>query len=228
MSYATVLFDLDHTLFDSDESERLAYQFTMRSVGLDDPAAHFDRYVSINREMWAAVEAGAMRTDEVRHRRFERFVSELSLDADPDAMAHQFVDGLARHGELYPGARSVLESLTEHVSLALVTNGLSEVQRTRIERLDLERFFDAVVISSEVGVSKPRPQIFDLTFDLLGRPDPAAALMVGDSLSSDMRGARDYGIDACWFNPHGGTPDEPVTHQIDHLEALITIVRQMA
>ena len=228
MRYTTLLFDLDHTLLDSDESERLAYQHTMATIGLADPDDHFARYVAINREMWIAVEAGDLRPAEVRHRRFERFVDELDLDADPDAMADAFVFGLGQFGDLYPGARAVLEELAGTTTLAMITNGLTYVQRTRIERLDLADYFHTVIISEEVGVTKPRPEIFDRAFEGLGAPDRAGVLMIGDSLTSDMAGGRNAGLDTCWYNPHGhqadargapgaGPGDDGVTHEIADL-----------
>lgn len=225
MRYQTLLFDLDHTLLDSDASEVAAYAHTMATIGLDDPDQHFERYVDINREMWRAVEAGTMHPDEVRFRRFEQFTADIGVDADPVAMAEAFVRGLGAHGELYDGARDLLDALGGHVRLALVTNGLSDVQRARIERLDLDRYFDAIVISSEVGVTKPRREIFDLTFERLGAPDPATAVMIGDSLSSDMRGGRDYGIATCWFNPHelAAGPDDTVTHEIRTLTEILDL-----
>lgn len=224
--YTTLLFDLDHTLLDSDASEVAAYVHTMTSLGFDDHDRHFDRYVTINREMWQMVEAGTMRPDDVRFRRFEQFTRELGIDADPVAMAEAFVWGLGAHGELYEGARDLLDALAGTVRMAMVTNGLSEVQRARIERLDLDRYFDAVVISSEVGVTKPRREIFDLTFERLGEPDRTAALMIGDSLSSDIRGGRDYGIATCWYNPRGLTagPDDGRTHEIRTLAELVDVV----
>ncbi len=226
MRYPTLLFDLDHTLLDSDESERSAYQHTMATIGLSDPGTYFGRYVAINRAMWNAVEAGDMQPSEVRHRRFEQFTSELGIDADPNEMAEAFVWGLGNFGELYVGAREVLESLAECAALAMVTNGLSDVQRTRIDRLDLGGFFRTVIISSEVGVTKPRPEIFDLAFDGLGRPDPSTALMVGDSLTSDIAGGHGYGVDTCWYNPHGAVRPEhvAVTHEIARLGTLLDVV----
>lgn len=222
MTYSTLLFDLDHTLLDSDASEVAAYAHTMARVGLEDPDRHFDRYVTINREMWRAVEAGTMRPDDVRFRRFEQFSSEIGLDADPVAMAEAFVWGLGAHGELYDDTHELLDELAGRARLAIVTNGLSEVQRARIERLGLARYFDAVVISSEVGVTKPRGEIFDLAFERLGAPDRATALMIGDSLTSDIRGGRDAGIATCWYNPHGAVPgpDDVATHEIRTLAEL--------
>jgi len=228
MSYATFLFDLDHTLLDSDASEVTAYAHTMATIGLQDADHHFDRYVTINREMWRAVEAGTMRPDEVRFRRFEQFTDEIGVDADPVAMAEAFVWGLGAHGELYEGARDLLATLAERARLAMVTNGLSEVQRARIERLDLARYFDAVIISSEVGVTKPRPEIFDVAFGELGSPRRETAVMIGDSLSSDIRGGREYGIATCWFNPHGAVagPQDVATHEVRTLAEILDLVAQ--
>lgn len=225
MPYATILLDLDHTLLDSDASEAAAYAHTMAAVGIADPEHHFARYVEINRELWRSVEAGLLSPDDVRVRRFEQFAAGVGGDVDPVAMADAFVRGLGAHGDLYAGARDVLDALAGVARLALVTNGLSEVQRARLERLDLDRYFDAVVISSEVGVTKPRREIFELAFDALGSPPPATALMVGDSLSSDMRGGRDFGIATCWFNQHGlvAEPEDVVTHEIRSLAELVPL-----
>ena len=226
MRYTTLLFDLDHTLLDSDESERMAYAHTMTTIGLPDPDTHFDRYVAINQSMWRAVEAGTIQPSEVRHRRFEQFTIELGLDADPHGMADAFVRGLGAFGELYDGARELLDALAGRARMAMVTNGLSDVQRARIERLDLGRYFDAVVISSEVGVTKPRPEIFDVAFEQLDAPAKGSAIMVGDSLTSDIQGGHDYGIDTCWYNRHTATrPDLPtITHEIAALGDLVEIV----
>lgn len=228
--YTHLLFDLDHTLLDSHESERLAYAHAMSTVGLSDPDDHFDLYLSINREMWREVEAGTIQPNEVRHRRFRRFADELGIGADPFAMADAFVWGLGAYGELYDGARELLDALSGRARLAMVTNGLSEVQRARIERLDLGRYFDAVVISSEVGVTKPRPEIFDIAFERLGAPEKTTTIMIGDSLTSDIRGGYDYGIDTCWYNRHDeARPEAPeITHEIAELSEVAEIVTGVA
>lgn len=224
--YSTLLFDLDHTLLDSDASEIAAYAHTMKLIGLPDPDDHFERYLRINHGMWAAVERGELQPAEVRFRRFERFIDEVGIDADPVAMADAFVWGLGAHGDLYDGAREVLTELASRASLAMVTNGLSDVQRARIDRLDLSDYFDAIVISSEVGVTKPRGEIFDITFEQLGSPTKPSAVMIGDSLTSDIRGGSDYGIATCWYNRHGGPagPDDVVTHEVSKLTDLPSVI----
>jgi YjjG family noncanonical pyrimidine nucleotidase len=213
-AYRTILFDLDHTLFDSDASEALALEEVLRAAGVDEPERHRDTYDRINRALWAAVELQQVSPLHVRTARFEQLVAQAGLDADPFVLADGFVDGLARHGDLYPGVREALEALAGRATLALVTNGLSEVQRGRLERLALVDHFAAVVISAEVGVSKPSPAIFDLAFEALGGPPRSSALMVGDSLTSDIAGGRGAGISTCWYNPTGRAAGDG--HRVDH------------
>ena len=217
MPYSTVLFDLDHTLFDSDESETAAFAHTMRFAGLDDHATLLDTYRRINLAMWTQVEAGTMTANDVRTRRFESFNQIAGIDADPVAMGEVFVEGLGSFGGLYLGAIEMLEAVSAVAVMGMVTNGISEVQRARVARLDLERFFDAIVISSEVATSKPGPAIFDIAFERLGRPDRLSTVMVGDSLTSDMAGGHGYGIATCWYNPRGEQP--AIDFDLDHVVA---------
>ena len=120
----------------------------------------------------------------------------------------------------------VLELLQPRVALALISNGLSEVKRPQIERFGFDRIFDAIVISAEVGAAKPSREIFDIAFDLLGKPPKESALMVGDSLTSDIKGGADYGIATCWYNPNGEVagPDDRITHEIASLKELLDLV----
>ena len=218
MTYTTLLFDLDHTLLDSDESEALAYAATMRRAGVANPEQHFDRYRQINRALWAEVERGEIGPNQVRSTRFDQFGDEIGVDFGPDA-ADWYVQELGANGDLYPGARQILDDVSRRAKIALVTNGIGEVQRARVERLALARYFDAIVISGEVGTAKPGTEIFDIAFDQLGNPDKATSVMIGDSLSSDIRGGSNYEIDTCWYNPHGATAgrDDQITHEIADL-----------
>lgn len=194
--------------------------------GVSEPDQYAGLYQRINLALWAAVERGETQPQQVRTLRFERFVVEAGLDADPLLMADAFVAGLAQNGELYAGAREVLEQLGENASLAMVTNGLSEVQRARIERLDIDRYFDAIVISAEVGVAKPGREIFDIVFGQLENPAKANTLMVGDSLSSDIQGGTNYGVATCWFNPNGkkAGPLDRISHEIASLGELLRFI----
>lgn len=221
--YSTILFDLDHTLFDSDQSEIDAFRQAMCAGDIEDPEQHFSTYQKINLALWAEVERGETLAQQVRTRRFERLVETLDLEADPNLLADVYVEGLGMHGELYAGALEVLQHLAASSSLALVTNGLGEVQRMRIERLKIADFFDAVAISAEIGAAKPGTEIFDVVFRELGGPEKESTLMVGDSLSSDIRGGANYGIATCWYNPkqNSAQASDQIDHEISSLDQLV-------
>jgi len=213
-AYQTVLLDLDHTLFDTEASERIAFEQTVLAAGVPRAMEHFSTYQRINLDLWSAMERGELHPRMIRNLRFERFVAECDLDANPERMADDFVAGLGAYGDLYDGARDVLEQLCAKTSLALVTNGLSEVQRSRIARLGLDDYFDAVAISAEIGMGKPDVGIFDFVFESLGSPKRETAVMVGDNLSADIAGGANYGIATCWYNPRGYAAE--TEHRIDH------------
>jgi HAD superfamily hydrolase (TIGR01509 family) len=110
--------------------------------------------------------------------------------------------------------------------LALITNGLKQVQRSRLAQSSIGKYFEVVLISDELGVAKPHPDIFTVAFKAMGNPEKEHVLIIGDSLSSDIKGGSDYGIDTCWFNPHGKQPDAgiKITYEIQSLPQILTIL----
>ena len=216
------MFDLDNTLFDAQTAELRAFDHALEAGGVPSPRQHLPTYVEINNALWAAVERQELTPNQVQARRFADLVEAAGLDADPRVLADKYVEGMGGFGDLYPGARDILEQLLPVATLALVTNGLGEVQRARIERLGLEPLFAAIVISGEVGTAKPGTGIFDLAFEALNQPAKRSALMIGDSLSSDIAGGHNYGISTCWYNPQGkpAGPQTAVDHEIVSLDQL--------
>jgi len=205
--FTTILFDLDHTLLDSDGSEALAFDHTLQSIGIDEPTQHLDAYRTINNALWKRVELGELSPNDVKSLRFAQLLEHVGIDGDPDAMGQTYAHGLGSFGALYPGARELLDACSS-ARLGLVTNGIGAVQRARIARLDLGDYFDGVAISGEVGVAKPDPTIFDhLGFAEL---DPATTVMIGDSLTSDIAAGHNAGFATCWFDRHRA--GEPATN----------------
>jgi len=225
MQYTTLLFDLDHTLFDFDASNKAAFSKTLATAGIKDASAFSNTFARINAALWADVERGLLSPNDVRSLRFENLINEEGIDADPAFLADHYVIGLGAEGGLLPGAREVLSDLSQNSKLALVSNGIGQVQRDRIARLGLDAYFRSIVISGEVGVSKPSTEIFDIVFDQLGQPDPRTVLMIGDSLTSDIQGGINYGIDTVWYAP-GVPPTVPsdATHHIQHLNEIRPII----
>lgn len=225
MVYRIVLLDLDHTLIDTDSSIRLAFADAMKVAETDEPGA-YETFTEINAALWKQVERQEITPQRVNLARFEQFAHELGLSASPADMATAFAAGMGEHGDLYGGARQLLDDLSAGAVLGLITNGLSGIQRRRIERLELAQYFTVVVISEEAGVAKPSPEIFDLALDQLASPARSEVLMVGDSLSSDIAGGSAADIDTCWYNPRGAlvpTTGQP-THIISSLGELPAVV----
>lgn len=227
MAYTTVLFDLDHTLLDSDESERLAFSVTMQAFGVAEPSDHLRIYREINRELWASVERGERTPNDVKTLRFEQLIDLLDLAADPIEVADRYTGELGANGSLYPGVPEMLDEVGRSARLALVTNGIGSVQRARIDRLGLDDHVSAVAISGELGVSKPDAAIFDHVFAGLGGPDRSSAIIVGDSLTSDMAGGHNAGIATCWYNPHGAVTTEPTpTLEVRSIDEIAPALRR--
>lgn len=228
MTYRHLLFDFDHTLFDTNRSERLAFETLMNEVGVVDIDGAFVLYQPINRRLWRAAERGEILPAAIGVRRFTEFNQQVGLDADPIVMASTFVRLLGAHGDWFPGVELLLAELSRRARLAIVTNAVSEVQRARLARLPGAELFGAVVISTEVGAVKPSSAIFEAVLDVLERPPLADVLMVGDSLSSDIAGGAAFGVDTCWFNPQRVVLTGSVvpTHTIAHLDELMMLVTE--
>lgn len=226
MRYTTLLFDLDHTLFDFDTSEAEAFTAALAGTGIEVTDGYHERFVSINRALWRRVEAGELTPNDVRIVRFERLFGEFGVEANAHRVADDYLIGLGRYGDLYPGARDLLDELTDVASLALVSNGIGQVVRDKVERLDLDRYFDAVVISGEIGIAKPHRGFFDIAFDRLGHPEKATTLMIGDSLASDIKGGVDYGIDTCWYTADTDVePTQAPTYRVGSLTEIPAVVK---
>jgi YjjG family noncanonical pyrimidine nucleotidase len=219
------LFDLDHTLFDFDTSEAEAFTAALAAADVEIESGYHDLFVSINRALWRRVEAGELTPDDVRVVRFERLFHRLGVEADPCRVASDYLVGLGAYGDLFPGARTLLEELSAVSSLALASNGIGQVVRDKIARLDLDRYFDAIVVSGEVGLAKPHSGFFDIAFERLSYPDKATTLMIGDSLVSDIQGGADYGIDTCWYAPDTNAEPTPApTWRVGSLAEIPAVV----
>ncbi len=199
--YRWLLFDADGTLFDYDRAEASALAATFNQFGLSLAPGTADAYRSINHQCWLALERGEIKPEALKVRRFEMLFDAVGLQTDVARFSLTYLENLAEAAELMDGAAEILAALRECYRFAIITNGLQTVQRGRIARSAIRDDIAALIISEEVGSAKPAAGIFDAAFAAMGDPAKAEVLMIGDSLTSDIRGACDYGIDACWFNP---------------------------
>ncbi|MBN40151.1 MAG: noncanonical pyrimidine nucleotidase, YjjG family [Acidimicrobiaceae bacterium] len=226
MAIDAVLFDLDYTLFDSEASEREALNMTLLDNGVPPTDKAITLYKAFNKSLWEMLEKEAIDLEYLRVNRFEQLLEALDESKDPKALADTYTTNLGKCGRFYPEVKPLLERLQGKVKLAIVTNGVSETQRLRLEIHDYERYFDAIVVSGEFGIPKPNPAIFNEALNLLGLSEDRNVMMVGDSLSSDMEGARISGLISCWFNPESdrNTADVGVDYTIQSLIELVEIL----
>ena len=226
MLFDAVLFDLDYTLFDSEASEREALNMTLLDNGVPPTNRAITLYQAINNSLWGMLQKEAVDLEYLRVNRFEQLLEALDESKDPRALADSYTTNLGKCGRFYPEAKPLLERLQGEAKLAIVTNGVGETQRLRLEIHDYERYFDAVVVSGEFGIPKPNPAIFNEALNLLGLSKDENVMMVGDSLSSDMEGARISGLISCWFNPESdrNASDAGVDFTIQSLSELVEIL----
>ncbi len=224
MRYKALLIDNDETLMDFHTAEGNAIAQVNALLGIGDPQAR-ERYSAINAQCWRDYEKGLITQDEVKLRRFREYLQWYGLDAKPEEITERYADALSQQCILLDGALDVLKAISAQMPIALVTNGIGRVQRSRLEKGNLWGYFRAVIISQEVGAQKPDPQIVFAALKALGDIPPEEALLCGDSLTSDILAANRAGVDACWFNPrHQARPaDMAIRYEIDDIRELMGI-----
>jgi len=204
--YQAILFDLDDTLFSLSGCEAQALQRTLDAAGLLArlPIDFAERYAVISSKYWAARTADGYTQygrEEVIELSWRDFLTHYGLDTGISAeLAEQFWTEFCRADALNPGAKAVLQCLSPHYRLGMITNGYSDSQRGRLGAARLLDVFDPLLISEEVGVAKPDIRIFKMALTHLGLP-PEAVLYVGDSISHDREGCLRAGIDFCHYCP---------------------------
>jgi len=225
LKYTWLLFDADDTLFDFPKAEANALKWTLEQAGLPFRPEFFGLYSRFNQQVWQEFERGEVTSRELRVKRFRLFFDETRLEGDPQAVSPLYLRNLALGTDLLDGAEAVICALQERYHLALVTNGLKEVQRPRLAGSALRDCFEKVFISEEVGAAKPSRDYFDAVFHGIGQPAKASVLLIGDSLTSDMRGGVEYGLDTCWYNPKAKSTELPITYQISQLQELLGLLK---
>jgi 2-haloacid dehalogenase len=220
--YRWLLFDADGTLFDYDRAERVALEQALGQVGVSFQPEHLPTYRGINQALWQGVEKGEITPGVVKVRRFELLLAAIQAAGSPAALSACYLECLAKCSELVDGAAAVLAALHAHYKIAILTNGLTVVQRGRLARSVIRHHISDIIISEEIGAAKPAKAFFDTAFARLGQPPKREVLMIGDGWASDIQGAVQYGIDACWYNP-GRKPcpaDVAITREIASLREL--------
>ncbi|EUJ25737.1 HAD-hydrolase yfnB [Listeria floridensis FSL S10-1187] len=228
MGYQTLLFDVDDTLLDFKAAEDDALKRLFQSEKIDATPSLVSAYKVLNAGLWQDFERGIISRDEILNTRFARVFAEFGKKVDGVLMEARYREFLEDGHELIDGAKPLIETLYQKHDLYIVTNGVSKTQYRRLRDSGMDQYFQGIFVSEDTGYQKPMPEYFEYCFERIPGFALEKSLIIGDSLSSDIRGANLVGLDSCWFNPHGLTNQSAnnPTFEINNLSALAAIVEK--
>ena len=225
--YTTILFDADDTLFDFKRAEHEAVKDVLALVGLPDTDEIISKYSEINKGYWKMLERGEITKKDLFIARWKSFLDFYGLtDTDAKMIANHYLTMLSQKCYLLDGAEELCEKLCGKFRLFIVTNGYSVVQHGRFDKSPIRKYFEDMFISEEMGAEKPTKAYFDAVFSRIPDFDPEKSVIIGDSLSSDIKGGINAGIDTCWYNPKMANAPEnlSITHTVSKLSEIENIV----
>lgn len=226
MSFEAVFFDVDGTLLDFESSEELAFVGAFAGAGYYTDEDALKMYRSISKKLWLDFEKGLITRQQLFHERWSKLLAHLKFDIDPGYMNDIYINTLSLSGILFEDALPMLDELYGRVPMSLMTNGAAKAQHGRIKAAGMEKYFEHIFISEELGVQKPNPAFFSRSLEACKISDPSCALIVGDSLSADMAGGAASGLKTCWINRNGAeTPtDIRIDYEVDSLLKIPSII----
>ena len=218
MKYQWLFFDADETLFYFDDFAGLKKLFLTYDIPFT--REDYAQYKLINKPLWVQYQEKRISAEALKTERFQQWAQKLNVSANE--LNSGFLQAMAQICKPLPGAELLLESLSNKVDMAIITNGFTEVQQARLENTGLKKYFKEVVISEQVGLAKPDVEIFEHTLDKVKHKDKNSVLMVGDNPHSDILGGMQAGIDTCWLNHHAAEVPDKIkpTYQVADLHQL--------
>lgn len=225
-TYQTLLFDVDDTLLDFGAAEKAALRmlFDDQNIPLtDEIEAH---YKKINQGLWRVFEEGSIDRDEVLNTRYSLLFKEYGQEVDGALMEMKYRYYLEEGHQLIDGAFELISDLHKQYDLYIVTNGVSRTQDKRLRASGLFPFFRDIFVSEDTGFHKPMKEYFDYVFARIPDFSLQQGLIIGDSLSSDIKGGQLAGLDTCWYNPERKPNHTEIvpTYEIQRLEELYPIL----
>lgn len=232
LRYDTILWDLDGTLLDFKLSERYALGVCLKSRGVDMTEEMLSLYSGINEAYWERLERGEIEKRELLSGRFREFFRQAGLEGiDPEEMRRDYERELGTKTYYVDDSYEIVAKLKEMgLKQYIVTNGVLTTQQIKMKNSGFDRLIDSVFISDEIGYEKPRKEFFEVAFGKLPGFRRERALLVGDSLTSDMRGANNAGVDACFYNPKGkmlpADTELRLAYEVKNLREVLEIVEE--
>lgn len=204
--YKFIFLDLDDTILDFTAAEEVALPKGFSDVGIEPTPELISRYREINISEWERFERGEISRDTVLTERYDILFQEFDIDLPGYIAEDAYRKHLGIGHYFIPGAVALLEYLKQKgYRLFIASNGVAATQNSRLDSAGICPYFEQIFISETTGYHKPEKEYFDYCFRHIPDFNPAQALLIGDSITSDIRGGKIAGIDTCWYNPHGKT-----------------------
>lgn len=226
-SYTTLLFDVDGTLLDFEKSKERALREIMIENQLEFNQDLLHTFSRFEGELWSRFEKGELSKEFILVNRFKRFFEHLGIEKDYYEFEELYQERLGRYADMIPYAYEICELLSKDYSMQIITNGVTKTQLSRLEISGLTPFFENIFISDAIGYAKPKKEYFDAVLNQIAEKDRSKILIIGDSMSSDIQGGHNSGIDTCWVNLTGieNNSDIQADYEISDLRELIEIVK---
>ena len=227
MRYEFLLFDADHTLFDFKTGEYYALKEALEFYSLPSGDDVIERYSDINVKYWKMLERGEIDKKSLMLARFVEFAREYGFEDKAKMLSDLYMSNLSHQAQLFDGALSMIEQLSKKYRLFIITNGVKSTQDGRFGISPITKYFERIFISEEIGYEKPNKEFFDAVARGIDGYDPQKAIVIGDSLSSDIKGAINSGLDCIWYNPN--KKDAPngweITHNVSDFDEILEILK---
>ena len=224
MKYKFLFFDLDHTLLDFDAAEDIALTQLLEEEGVEDIQAYKDYYVPMNKLLWKDLEQKKITKSELINTRFAKLFAHFGIEKDGAYLAERYQFFLSKQGHTFPGVEDLLKKLiSKGYELYAATNGITYIQTGRLEQSGIAPFFKEIFISEQLHTQKPDAEFYEKIGARIPNFDKNQTLMIGDSLSADIQGGNNAGIDTIWYNPQHleNTTQLHPTHEVHSYKDLL-------
>lgn len=230
MKYRSILFDLDHTLWDYETNstetlQELFHEHNLREVGVPSVNDFLKTFATVNTHLWTLYDTGQIDRDVIRYERFHKIMLEMGIDNyDLSLMlSDEYVDKSPKKSTLMPNAIETLDYLHPRYPMTIVTNGFDEIQSTKLDSSGITSYFKSIVTSARAGHKKPAKEIFEFAMAESGF-ESHETLMIGDNLLTDIGGARNASLDTVYYNPNKIPHKEQTRYEIHDLKELRDIL----
>ena len=224
--YKFILVDIDNTLLDFNKCAKEAISIAFNEFGLFYKDDYFDIFVETNNDLWKALENNTITKEQLRNSRWTLIFEKCGIHEDGIKFEKRFEELIAESHIPVEGAIELLQYLSKKYDVYLVTNGFVKAQKNRISLAGMEPYIKDMFVSESIGYAKPSKEFFEHCISSIGNVTKEEMMIIGDSLSADIKGGIDFDIDTCWYNHVGEQKPEglPINYTVTALNEIFHIL----